>query len=145
MAVDQRTYGERVSDAIAQFGGSWKFIFSFSAVLLAWILVNSLAAFDVIAFDKYPFILLNLLLSFVAAFQAPFIMMSQNRAESKQDEAYRTLFYEIKELVQKDIEATHSNEQNLQELRGELKMLRIMMERFTNRGPSGGSQPPRSS
>ena len=60
MAVDQRTYGERVSDAIAQFGGSWKFIFSFSAVLLAWILVNSLAAFDVIAFDKYPFILLQM-------------------------------------------------------------------------------------
>jgi uncharacterized membrane protein len=137
MAVDQRTFGERVSDAIAHFGGSWKFIFSFSMVLLVWVVINTLNVFDVIAFDKYPYILLNLILSFVAAFQAPFIMMSQHRAEFKQDQAYRTLFYEIKELVQKDIEGTHSNEQNLRDIKGELKIIRMMMDKTTNRGSSG--------
>lgn len=54
-------------------------------------------------FDPYPFILLNLVLSFVAAFQAPFIMMSQNRSEKKQDIAYRAIFIELKELVEQDI------------------------------------------
>lgn len=136
MAVDQRTLGERISDAVARFGGSWKFIISFSCVLFLWIVINTLGIFNVIAWDKYPYILLNLLLSFVAAFQAPFIMMSQNRAEQKQDEAYRTLFYEIKDLVQKDIETTISNDQHLRELRGEIKMLRHLVEKLNKRDSS---------
>src|SRR5688572_9811612 len=110
MAVDQRTFGERTSDLIAHFGGSWKFIFLFTGILFVWVVFNSLTVFNVVAFDKYPYILLNLLLSCVAALQAPFIMMSQNRTEAKQDEAYRTLFYEIKELVQQDIETSNLNE-----------------------------------
>lgn len=102
--MDDRTIGERVADTVAQFGGSWKFIITFTLFLVAWILLNTLAVFNVIAFDKPPYILLNLILSFVAAFQAPFIMMSQNRAEKKQDQAYRMLFQELKELLELDIE-----------------------------------------
>jgi uncharacterized membrane protein len=99
--IDDRTLGEKVADKVTAFGGSWKAIFAGSAFLLAWSSLNLLLADK--AFDPHPFILLNLFLSTVAAFQAPFIMMSQNRSEKKQDEAYRTLFKEIKLLVIKDI------------------------------------------
>ena len=78
---EKYTVGQRAADAIAKFAGSWAFIFSFSAVLALWMLVNILHA--VKAFDPYPFILLNLVLSCVAAIQAPLIMMSQNRQEEK--------------------------------------------------------------
>jgi uncharacterized membrane protein len=76
------TFGQRLSDRIAQFGGSWKFIIIFAAVLMAWVLVNTLAIF-LKPFDPYPFIFLNLILSCLAAIQAPIIMMSQNRQEDK--------------------------------------------------------------
>ena len=72
--------GQIIADRIAKFGGSWKFIVTFCAILMVWILVNSLVLLGV-GFDPYPFILLNLLLSCVAALQAPIIMMSQNRLE----------------------------------------------------------------
>ena len=78
---EKYTVGQRAADAIAKFAGSWAFIFSFSAVLVLWMIVNILLA--VKAFDPYPFILLNLVLSCVAASQAPLIMMSQNRQEEK--------------------------------------------------------------
>jgi uncharacterized membrane protein len=76
------TFGERLSDHIAEFGGSWKFLITFGAVLLVWIVVNGVLIVTH-AFDPYPFILLNLILSCLAAVQAPIIMMSQNRAESR--------------------------------------------------------------
>ena len=75
------TLGQRAADAIAKFAGSWAFIFAFTGVLILWMLVNTLLAAK--AFDPYPFILLNLVLSCVAAIQAPLIMMSQNRQEEK--------------------------------------------------------------
>ena len=75
------TLGQRAADAIAKFAGSWAFIFSFTGVLILWMVVNTLLAAK--AFDPYPFILLNLVLSCVAAIQAPLIMMSQNRQEEK--------------------------------------------------------------
>ena len=75
------TLGQRAADAIARFAGSWAFIFSFTGVLLLWMVANTLLAAK--AFDPYPFILLNLVLSCVAAIQAPLIMMSQNRQEEK--------------------------------------------------------------
>ena len=75
------TIGQQAADAIAKFAGSWAFIFAFTGVLILWMLVNTLLA--VKAFDPYPFILLNLVLSCVAAIQAPLIMMSQNRQEEK--------------------------------------------------------------
>ncbi|MEO7264672.1 MAG: DUF1003 domain-containing protein [Ferruginibacter sp.] len=76
------TRGQGVSDRVAQFGGSWKFIIIFGIVLFAWILVNSIVLTRH-AFDPYPFILMNLILSCIAALQAPIIMMSQNRKEEK--------------------------------------------------------------
>ncbi len=75
------TLGQRAADAIAKFAGSWAFIFSFAGVLILWMVVNAILATK--AFDPYPFILLNLVLSCVAAIQAPLIMMSQNRQEEK--------------------------------------------------------------
>ena len=75
------TLGPRAADTIAKFAGSWAFIFSFTGVLVLWMVVNVILAAK--AFDPYPFILLNLVLSCVAAIQAPLIMMSQNRQEEK--------------------------------------------------------------
>ncbi len=75
------TIGQRAADKIAKFAGSWAFIFSFVGVLVAWMVLNIVMASG--AFDPYPFILLNLVLSCVAAVQAPLIMMSQNRQEEK--------------------------------------------------------------
>ena len=78
---EKYTLGQRAADAIAKFAGSWAFIFSFSALLILWMVGNVILAKR--AFDPYPFILLNLVLSCVAALQAPLIMMSQNRQEEK--------------------------------------------------------------
>lgn len=78
----QLTFGQRMADKVAEFGGSWNFILCFAAVMLLWIGVNSMA-FIWKPFDPYPFILLNLALSCLAAVQAPIIMMSQNRQEAK--------------------------------------------------------------
>lgn len=75
------TIGQKAADSIAKFAGSWAFIFSFTGALVLWMIVNALLAAK--AFDPYPFILLNLVLSCVAAIQAPLIMMSQNRQEEK--------------------------------------------------------------
>ena len=74
--------GQSISDQVALFGGSWKFIISFSAILSIWILFNTFAP-NREHFDPYPFILMNLVLSAIAALQAPIIMMSQNRKEEK--------------------------------------------------------------
>ena len=78
---EKYTFGQKAADAIAKFAGSWAFIFSFVGVLAAWMVINIILAAK--AFDPYPFILLNLVLSCVAAIQAPLIMMSQNRQEEK--------------------------------------------------------------
>lgn len=75
------TLGQRAADAIAKFAGSWAFIFSFTGGLVLWMVINTVLATR--AFDPYPFILLNLVLSCIAAIQAPLIMMSQNRQEEK--------------------------------------------------------------
>jgi len=76
------TRGQSISDKVATFGGSWKFIITFGFILLVWITFNSIALINQ-RFDPYPFILLNLILSTIAALQAPIIMMSQNRQEEK--------------------------------------------------------------
>ena len=75
------TYGEKLSDKVAKFGGSWKFIIVFGIILTLWIIFNVVANY--LIFDPYPFILMNLILSCIAALQAPVIMMSQNRQEIK--------------------------------------------------------------
>ncbi len=81
---DDRTIGEKLADKIADFGGSWTFLISFFMFLIIWILFNSYLFFSHnTIFDPYPFILLNLILSCIAAIQAPIIMMSQNRQSAK--------------------------------------------------------------
>jgi len=79
---EESTLGQRIADRVASFGGSWTFILFFGGVLVVWITINSLAMLGK-PFDPFPFILLNLVLSCLAAMQAPVIMMSQNRQESK--------------------------------------------------------------
>jgi CRP/FNR family cyclic AMP-dependent transcriptional regulator len=79
-AEDQATIGQRVADRVAAFGGSWPFIFLFGGIMAAWMTVNEMRG---VTFDPYPFILLNLALSSLAALQAPIIMMSQNRQAAK--------------------------------------------------------------
>ena len=80
-AEEMMTFGQRVADRVAAFGGSWTFIIVFGGIILVWIVANILLALG--AFDPYPFILLNLALSTLAALQAPVIMMSQNRQAFK--------------------------------------------------------------
>lgn len=75
---DERTFGQKVADKVASFGGSWTFIIIFSGILIFWVILNSFILLTK-AFDPYPYILLNLFLSMIAALQAPIIMMSQNR------------------------------------------------------------------
>jgi uncharacterized membrane protein len=79
---EKRTVGQRLADRLAAFGGSWKFIIIFMSVLVGWIILNSIVLITH-RFDPFPFILLNLVLSSLAALQAPVIMMSQNRQEAK--------------------------------------------------------------
>ena len=81
---DTLTFGERIADKVAAFGGSWTFIGLFAAVLLLWVVLNSVLLIrSNKAFDPFPYILLNLVLSMLAAIQAPVIMMSQNRQSAK--------------------------------------------------------------
>lgn len=87
-APTQLTFGQRVADRVADFGGSWTFIISFCFFILVWICLN-VYWFANKGFDPYPFILLNLILSCIAALQAPVIMMSQNRQEEKDRERAR--------------------------------------------------------
>lgn len=90
-AIGRMTFGERVADKVATFGGSWTFIFIFGSILVSWIGLNLFLAWRVSgrfngeagAFDPFPFIFLNLMLSTISAFQAPIIMMSQNRSSEK--------------------------------------------------------------
>ena len=102
-APEKLSLGQRASDAVASFAGSWAFIFSFIGVMVVWMIVNVLLAAR--AFDAYPFILLNLVLSCIAAVQAPLIMMSQNRQEAK-DRARAQSDYKVNlknELILDDV------------------------------------------
>lgn len=80
---ENTTISDRLADSIAKFGGSWVFIGCFGALLVAWMIWNTLPFIRPLHFDEPPFILLNLCLSFLAAFQAPIIMMSQNRQNAR--------------------------------------------------------------
>jgi uncharacterized membrane protein len=83
--IEKVSQGQKISDKVAKFGGSWQFIILFGIVLTFWIVFN-IIAIGVFKFDPYPFILMNLILSCIAALQAPVIMMSQNRKEEKDRE-----------------------------------------------------------
>ena len=84
---DDRTFSERLADHVAAVGGSWGFIIAFAIVLVTWMGWNQLTKGRALAFDPYPFIFLNLMLSMLAAIQAPVIMMSQNRAAARDRQA----------------------------------------------------------
>lgn len=100
------TSGQRLADKIAEFGGSWTFILSFFAVLTLWIVLNVVFLRQQ-AFDPYPFILLNLILSCVAALQAPVIMMSQNRQEDKDRRRARS-DYMVNLKAEMEVRGLHS-------------------------------------
>lgn len=107
VADEQSTLGERLSDRVAAVGGSWSFIIVFTAVLLGWMVLNTdvLGHFGM-AFDPFPYIFLNLMLSTVAAIQAPVIMMSQNRQAAK-DRLAASLDYETNLRAEIDILRLH--------------------------------------
>ncbi|MBA4759511.1 DUF1003 domain-containing protein [Sphingosinicella sp.] len=105
LAEEGATVGERLSDRVAEVGGSWGFIIAFAFVLLGWMLLNS-GILKGLAFDPYPFIFLNLMLSTLAAVQAPIIMMSQNRQADKDRLAAR-LDYEVNLRAELEILRLH--------------------------------------
>lgn len=112
--IDERlTLGERLADRIAAFGGSWRFITIFSVLLIGWITLNVLL---VKPLDPFPFILLNLILSMLAAMQAPVIMMSQNRADAK-DRIRAELDYRVNVKAETEIGELH---QKIDDVRNEL-------------------------
>ena len=98
------TFGQRVADIVAEFGGSWTFLSLFAAFLLGWILLNTKEGPE---WDPYPFILLNLLLSCLAAIQAPVIMMSQNRQASKDRQAAQR-DYEVNLKSEMEVMSLHT-------------------------------------
>jgi uncharacterized membrane protein len=136
MEADERTFGEKVSDAVAKFGGSWWFILSGAMIILLWVVINTVQILAWVRWDDYPYILLNLFLSLIAAFQAPFILMAQRRCEIKQDMIYRSLFREIKELVEADLSLEHEiieKNKNLEEellvVKKELRVVKRMLRK----------------
>lgn len=98
------SFGDRLADKMANFGGSWIFLISFAAVILGWVVLNSLMLAK--AFDPYPYILLNLFLSMLASIQAPVIMMSQNRYAAK-DRLQASHDYEVNLKAEIEIMALH--------------------------------------
>jgi uncharacterized membrane protein len=109
------TNGERVADAVARFGGSWSFMFAFATFLLVWVVANSLLLFGrPQPFDPYPFILLNLFLSMLAAIQAPVIMMSQNRQDAK-DRVRSELDYQVNLKAELEIMELHEKFDRLEQ------------------------------
>jgi uncharacterized membrane protein len=102
---EQSTFGERIADSVARFGGSWSFIILFAVILVTYSSANVFLASR--AWDPYPFILLNLFLSMLAAVQAPVIMMSQNRQDAK-DRVRSELDFEVNKRAESEIQSlTH--------------------------------------
>ncbi|HLP52216.1 MAG TPA: DUF1003 domain-containing protein [Chitinophagales bacterium] len=110
----EATLGDKLSDKVAEFGGSWAFIITFFSILAGWILLNSIVLLQK-PFDPYPFILLNLVLSCIAAIQAPIIMMSQNRKEDK-DRQRAQSDYLINLKAEMEIKNLQLNMKNLFEI-----------------------------
>jgi uncharacterized membrane protein len=101
-----RGFGSHLADRVASFGGSWTFIVIFLVILLAWVALNGLILVGSLTFDPYPFIFLNLVLSMLAALQAPIIMMSQNR-QAARDRLAAGLDYEINLKAEIEIMELH--------------------------------------
>ena len=134
---DNRTFGQVIADKVADFGGSWTFIISFMGFLFTWILINVLVLTNK-GFDPYPFILLNLILSCIAALQAPVIMMSQNRQEEKDRERAKKDFMinlkselEIRMLHEKlDHLIMHQQQELIEIQKVQIEMMNDILERI---------------
>jgi uncharacterized membrane protein len=138
------TFGQRLADRVAAFGGSWPFIILFGSVLLLWIVLNSyILARRGDAFDPYPYILLNLVLSMLAALQAPVIMMSQNRQAAK-DRLDAAHDYEVNLKAELEIMSLHEKvdllrEQQWRELiEIQQEQIRLLMQLLVQKGPTDG-------
>lgn len=138
---ETRTLGERVADRVAEVGGSWSFIISFLVVLVIWMVINSF--FLLKAFDPYPYILLNLVLSCLAAIQAPIIMMSQNR-QADADRVQAQHDYEVNIKSELEIMQVHEKIDRLREQdwamlvelqNRQIRMLSALLERATCEDP----------
>jgi uncharacterized membrane protein len=110
---EMMTFGQRIADKVATFGGSWTFIITFGVILLSWVALNTIALHDK-GFDPYPYILLNLVLSMLAALQAPVIMMSQNR-QAQKDRLKADLDYEVNLKAELEIAQLHNKLDKLYE------------------------------
>ena len=141
--ADDRTRGQRAADAIARFGGSWTFIGLFALFLLLWTLVNvDLLAPIRRAFDPYPFIFLNLILSMLAAIQAPIIMMSQNRA-AERDRRQAQADYEVNLKAELEIRRLHDRLDFLREREwAELIEIQRRQVELLERMANGHASPP---
>ncbi|MEB8329103.1 DUF1003 domain-containing protein [Flavobacteriaceae bacterium KMM 6897] len=134
------TFGQRLADKIASFGGSWKFIIIFGAFIFVWITLNIIFLAQK-GFDPYPFILLNLILSCLAALQAPVIMMSQNRQEEKDRERSKQDFMvnlkaelEIRMLHEKlDHLIIHQQQELLNIQQVQVEMMQDIMKQLANK------------
>ena len=137
--VGARTFGQIVADKVAAFGGSWKFIIFFGVFILLWILANIYILMNK-GFDPYPFILLNLILSCLAALQAPVIMMSQNRQEEKDRERAKKDYMinlkselEIRMLHEKlDHLIMHQQEELIEIQKVQIEMMNDILTRISN-------------
>ncbi|MCL6637975.1 MAG: DUF1003 domain-containing protein, partial [Alicyclobacillus sp.] len=124
----QRTrWSDRLADRIARFGGSWTFILCFSSFLVLWMVFNTLPSWP--HFDPFPFILLNLLLSCIAAFQAPIIMMSQNR-QAARDKHESIIDFAINYKAEQEIDDMQSH---LHRIEGRLLELELLLRAIKNR------------
>ena len=141
------TFGQRMADRVAAFGGSWIFILLFFGVMILWIAINSyvLIQWNRHIFDPYPYILLNLVLSMMAAIQAPIIMMSQNRQAAK-DRLDATHDYEVNLKAELEIMALHQKidalrEHQWEELivmqREQIRLLTLLIEELKVVKPEG--------
>jgi len=135
---ERATTGERVADAVARFGGSWSFIIAFSVVLTVYTFIN--VRLGHAAWDPYPFILLNLFLSMLAAIQAPVIMMSQNR-QDKKDRLRSELDYEVNRRSESEIQGVARKLNLLGEKLGDVEdLLREKLSRDTRASHPPGLQ-----
>lgn len=126
---EKRTFGEKLADKVAAFGGSWSFIISFALFMMAWTLLNSYKMLTS-PFDPYPYILLNLILSCLAALQAPIIMMSQNRQEAK-DRLRATHDYNVNLKAELEIRTLNSKlDEYIQASYNQLKALEKQQEKL---------------
>ena len=116
----EATFGEHIADAVARFGGSWSFIISFGVVLIVYTAVN--VVLDKSAWDPYPFILLNLFLSMLAAIQAPVIMMSQNRQDTK-DRLRGELDFDVNRRAEAEIQGLAHKMNLMSEKMGDIEEL----------------------